>query len=159
MDLGEGAVAVEPVEGLRDGGGVDRSGREREVLGRTVEHILVRQRPGQPRPHPRHRLDRDDPRSGADQQPGQLSGARGEIEDRPSRPEAEAVGKPRERLVGIVGARTLVIVGRGVEELRGAVDRHGGIVLHTAAAGESEIRYYRFRYVRRPRSSGCRTTA
>ena len=79
-DLAERARAVEPVEGLGAEDGVDRAVRERDLLGAAGKRLRLGDGALEQGPHPGQRLDRDDVREMPDEQPGQLAGARGEVE-------------------------------------------------------------------------------
>jgi len=76
-DLGQRAVAVEPMERLTDRHGGDRAVLKRDRLGCPVE----RPRAGrQGLAHLRHGLDGDHPQPGFEQRPCQLAGARRQVE-------------------------------------------------------------------------------
>lgn len=108
MDLGEGAVEVEPVERLGDRHHVGGAAVQRDLLCRTVQRL----RPVDLRPHLRDRLDGDDARAGRAEKPGQLPRAGTEIHNRPPRAEARALRHPRDGLRRVGRARALVQVRR-----------------------------------------------
>jgi hypothetical protein len=61
--------------------------------------------------HGTDRLDGDHSGAGGDQEAGQLAGPGGEVDDGRVLAEAELLGKPDHRLVGIAGPAALICVG------------------------------------------------
>ena len=101
------------MERLRHRDGVDPAVRERDALGRPREHRDRRHAPLQLGAHLAQRLDRDDVRAARDEQPGQLPGARGEVEHGAARAQLELLDDARDRRGRIVGPPALVDVGGG----------------------------------------------
>ena len=110
--LGRRPRDVEPVEGLGDGHGVHRLVGERQRLGGAVEGVDVRHGAGELGSHRRRRLDRGDRGAGRLEQPRQLAGAGGEVDDVPIGADPELLDEPRHG-VGRVG-RPAALVHRHV---------------------------------------------
>ena len=70
-------------------------------------------------------LDGDDGRSERDELPRQLARAGGEVENTPPRSDADPVGEPAQRVVGVRRPRALVLLGDRLEAEAVEILRHG----------------------------------
>jgi hypothetical protein len=123
------------VEGLADEHRVDAAVGHRQRLGGAVAHLDVGQHARELGPHAGARLDGDHGARELVQDARELAGARGEVDDRAARPEAEALREARYRVRRIGRARALVGLRRGAERRgRARVDRQlGGAGIGCAA--------------------------
>jgi hypothetical protein len=134
VDLDEGRVPVEPVEGLGDGDRVDGSIRERDPLRRAREHPRLGQRLGQLVAHGGNRLDRDEPGSCRRQGAGQLAGACGEVENRPVGRVVEHPRQESDRRRRVGRPAAFVFVGGAREPARRGLVHAGRRLGHGRAA-------------------------
>ena len=124
--LGERGFGVEPVERLRDGDRVDRAGREGQRLRGAGHRRDIGLGAVQDLAHPLDRLDGDDPRPARREEPGQLAGPGGQVDEPGAGPDDQPVLEPLHRVGRIRRAALLVGVGAAAEPRRGdLVDRHG----------------------------------
>jgi hypothetical protein len=93
--LGHGPLRIDPVPRLAHDHRVHRPVVQRDLLGRPGQRARARQDPAQLLPHAVGRLDRHHIEAAVHQQPGQLAGARPQIEDTPRPRPAAASRAPR----------------------------------------------------------------
>jgi hypothetical protein len=124
VQLRQRLVRAEPVERLPDRRGVDRRVRERDRLGRARERFDVRQNPLEHAAHLVAGLDGDDLHAERQQPPRELARAGAEVEHPRSRAEAEPLGDPADRLVGVRGPAALVDLRDGLEAVTALLLRH-----------------------------------
>ena len=133
VDLGQRAVGIEPVEGLRADDGVDRRVRERDVLGGPLQRLDLRRDPLQVLAHLVERLDRDHCCTARYEVARELPRAGGEIEHSAARADAQPLAHPRDRLGRVARPAALVHVRSARESPSGdLVDAQEGVTRYAS---------------------------
>jgi ribokinase len=122
-DLPAGLSDVKPMKRLGDGHRVRRPRAERELLGAGRDEACPRCVVAELGPHTGHGLDRNNFRAGLLQEPGELAGAGGHVDDHSPGPETELVGEDLYGGIGIARPAQLVASTFGVGPPGGGVGR------------------------------------
>ena len=121
LQLGQGAIGIEPVERLRRRDGVGGPVVERDRLRRPLDDLGVDDAL-EDLPHLGDRLDARHAQTARDELPRELARAGSDVDDVRARLELEHLDDVVERGRRVVGARLLVHLGRRLEAARGRVD-------------------------------------
>jgi hypothetical protein len=122
-DLPAGGHNIKPMERLGYGYCVRDPGAERELLGPSGDETSARGVVAELRPHAGHGFDGDDLGTGLFQEPGELAGPGGHVDDPGAGSESELIGEDLDGGIGIARAAQLVASTFGVRPPRGGVGR------------------------------------
>ena len=81
MDLGQSIIAAEPVKSLADGNGTSSGVRQGNLLRGPFQNLGGGDDGAEHFPHPFHRLDGDNARTGGEQETGQFARPGGQVDD------------------------------------------------------------------------------
>ena len=115
VDLGQGFLAPEPVKGLGDGHSVGRSVGERHLFRRPLDYLSRRDHRTEYFSHSLDRLDGDYPCTAREQEPGQLPGAGGQVDNGGIAVYTERLYEPGDGGRRVIGPPFFIVVRFGAE--------------------------------------------
>jgi hypothetical protein len=118
VQLGQGARAIEPVEGLAGEGSLHIRIGKRDRFRWPFERLRLGHGHPELREHRRSRLDRHDLEAERDKAAGQLPCPRSHVEDARARREPELLGRPAQRLLGVLRTVPLILSRHRLEAAR-----------------------------------------